>query len=238
MDRYNFVIDRYNEESNKINDIKLSKIKAPKLIRKIYDLYTWLSRIILGIFLIIIYYFYQYRYRIKITNQNKAKMITYKKYLINDNQDYIHNEERITFVKFFLVVICFIISLYFLLLYFIVMIVPIIFFTIYLVYGYFIHFYNTKRVQNIFTNMIYESKLDDKGQLNDYILVNSNNIFQYSKFNYFPDLIKIYKYKGNQNIMIYGDLFICEYNIISRSLYLQIICMLILTILVYIVYIF
>ena len=86
--------------------------------------------------------------------------------------------------------------------------------------------------------MLYDNKLDEKGQLNDYILVNESNIFQYSKFSYYHELIKKYKYNGHQNMMIYGDLFVSEYNIIERSFYIQLISAFVLTIIGYIIYMF
>ena len=90
--RYNFTIDRYNEDVNKINNIGLIRIPFPKILRHFFDFFIFLGRILLGVFLIIYYYISSYIYKKNSNTMNKARLITYKKYLLEDGNFYKKSE--------------------------------------------------------------------------------------------------------------------------------------------------
>ena len=109
-------------------------------------------------------------------------------------------------------------------------------FTLYLGFAAIIHYYNNKKINNtfsnsdsssnIFENMVFENKLDDKSLLNDYIKINKNALKYYKGFSYYDKIKEVYN-KKNKNesiyIMLYGNLFVREYNIINKSFFLQMI---------------
>ncbi len=73
--------------------------------------------------------------------------------------------------------------------------------------------------------MIHESKLDEKGQLNDYLIVDLSSLKYYEGCSYFQKLVRLSEEKDMtrpQSFMLYGDLFEREYEIISRAFYKQI----------------
>jgi len=223
INRYNFTIDRYNEDTNIVSNIKLTRIPIPKIISRFFDLFIFLSRILLGVFLIISYYFSSYIYRKNSNNMNKARLITYKKYLLNDNNFYTQSDKPSCILVFVCIIfilfsIFVIFSLYF------VMLIPNVLFTFYLGLAVIVNFINERRIkskaENIFENMIFENKLDDKDQLNDYIKLNKLKLKHYKGFPYYEKLKEVYKRKGkNDNIyvMLYGNLFVREHEIINKG---------------------
>lgn len=237
IDRYNFIIDRYNEDFNKLNQISLHRVPTIKVIRRIYDLYTWLCRLFFGVFLIITYHCYRYRYSKKDSNKNRAGLIVYKQYqsLFNENQDYFINTNSndessklypsISYIIFGSLIIVF--SIYMVFLFFIVMIVPNLLFTIYLAYSLAVHKYNQSKLgsKEIFSQMIYENKLDEKGQLNDYLIIDNSSMKYYEGCPYFEKIKNLAKSKDMtrpQCFMLYGELFIREYQILTRAFYKQV----------------
>jgi hypothetical protein len=237
IDRYNFIIDRYNEDFNKIDQISLQRIPIVKVLRRIYDLYTWVCRLFFGVFLIITYHCYRYRYNKKDSNKNRAGLIVYKQYqsLFNENQDYfintnLNNESSkiypsISYIIFGSLII--LISIYMVFLFFIVMIIPNILFTLYLALSLIIHKLNKSKLgpKEIFSKMIYENKLDEKGQLNDYLILDNSSMKYYEGCPYFEKIKNLAKSKDMtrpQCFMLYGDLFIREYEILTRAFYKQV----------------
>lgn len=104
------------------------------------------------------------------------------------------------------------------------MLIPICFFTLYLLLAVIINHFNKSKIrnkaQNIYENMIFENKLDDKYQLNDYIKINKISLKYYKGFPYYDKLKEIYKRKGKNDtiyIMLCGNLFIREHEIINKS---------------------
>jgi len=238
IDRYNFVIDRYNEDINRDKDIYLMRVPSIKVIRKIYDFYTWIARIIFGIFLIIAYYCYSFKYnenKKKIINEsnelttrtNRRRVITYRNYLFNEKQDFFkRNAENPKCYIILLGLLFLLFSFYMALVFFLVMFIPNIIFTLYLSFSLVIHRKNKMIVSELFKNMIYESKLDEKSQLNDYIIVDSRTLKFYSGFTFYEKLYNLYNPDINshpRSFMLYGDLFANEYNILVNAFYKQII---------------
>lgn len=241
IDRYNFVIDRYNEDINRDNEPFLRRVPSFKILRRLYDLYTWICRVIFGVFLVIAYYLYSFKYNKNknrdhnnnlnnSSNQSRAnrrRVITYKLYLFDENQDYFNrNSDSPRCYLIVLGVLFLIFSFYMALVFFLVMLIPNVFFTIYLCISLIIHWKNIRRQPDIFKSMIYESKLDEKAQLNDYIIVDSKTLKYYDGFSFYEKLSKLHYYKESQNpqsFMLYGDLFANEYNILISSFYKQII---------------
>jgi len=221
IDRYNFIIDRYNEDININENINLIRIPSIKILRRVYDMYTWICRLFFGVFLMIVYYGYRYNY--SNNKKNRAAMLSYRKYIINDDLN-ITKKHSVSFILLCVFVFC--ISLYFIIVFFFIMIIPNILFTVYLVISYFIHSKNKTKVKDIFSNMIYDIKLDEKGQLNDYLTIeNQNAVKYYDGCSYYDKLSKLSEtrdFKTPETFMLYGDIFIREYEIISRSLYKQI----------------
>lgn len=104
------------------------------------------------------------------------------------------------------------------------MLIPNVLFTFYLALAVIINLINKRRInskaENIFENMIFENKLDDKYQLNDYIKVNKLSLKYYKGFPYYEKLKEIYKRKGKSDnifLMFYGNLFVREHEIINKS---------------------
>ncbi len=104
------------------------------------------------------------------------------------------------------------------------MLIPNVLFTFYLGLAVIVNFINERRIkskaENIFENMIFENKLDDKDQLNDYIKLNKLKLKHYKGFPYYEKLKEVYKRKGkNDNIyvMLYGNLFVREHEIINKG---------------------
>lgn len=236
IDRYNFIINRYNEEINAIKNVNLAKVPICKPVRRVYDLYTWICRVTLGAFLIITFYCYRYKYRKSNENKNRAGMLAYAQYLNNENKDYFNQSQYQTskfdiynpsFYMLILGCLFLLLSLYLMVIFFIFMIIPNLFFTLYLLFSLIIHKCNNSKVSSITENMLYESKLDDKGLLNDYIVVDHHNIKQYAEFSYYEKLLRLFEMRRNnehpQSFMLYGDLFLREYGIIYRAVAKQLI---------------
>jgi hypothetical protein len=235
IDRYNFVIDRYNEEFNQVRNIRLSKIPAYKIIKRLYDLYIWISRMIMGVFLVLTYYLYKYKYKRRNLTRYRAGLYAYRKYLIQED-DYFKYQSPIEAHKgkssyaillTGIVLLC--ISLYLIVIFFLVMFLPNVIFTIYLFISLIIHKCNKSKLNDIFQNMIYESKLDENGQLNDYIIIDSATIKYYHLFSYYDKLLKLYETREKskpQCFMIYGDLFVREYNVLVSSFIRQLLSVL------------
>lgn len=229
INRYNFVIDRYNEETNKTHNITLSRVGIPKIFSRFFDLFIFLSRILLGIFLIITYYCSSYVYKQNSNNVNKARLIAYKKYLLNDNNFYTHSDKP-SCIMVFICIVLILLSIFIIFSLYFVMLIPIVLFTLYLGIAVVICLYNKAKMDlkstNIFENMIFESKLDDKCQLNDYIKINRMSLKYYRGFPYYEKIKEIYQRKAKNEsiyIMLYGNLLIREYNIIYKSFINQII---------------
>jgi len=227
INRYNFTVDRYNEETNVISNIKLTRVPIPKILSRFFDLFIFLSRILLGVFFIISYYCSSYIYKKNSNTMNKARLITYKKYLLNDNNFYTQSDKPSCLLVFVCIIfilfsIFLIFSLYF------VMLIPNCLFTFYLGLAAIISFLNKRKIkskaENIYENMIFENKLDDKCHLNEYIKVNKLSLKHYKGFPYYDKIKEIYKKKGKNdtiNIMLYGNLFVREHEIINKSFIFQ-----------------
>jgi len=105
------------------------------------------------------------------------------------------------------------------------MLIPNVLFTFYLSLGVIINLINTRKIKskakNIFENMIFENKMDDKYQLNDYIKVNRLTLKYYKGFSYYEKMKEVYKRKGkngdNIYVMLYGNLFVREHEVINKS---------------------
>ncbi len=223
INRYNFTIDRYNDDVNTVSNIKLTRVPIPKIFSRFLDLFIFLSRILLGVFLIISYYSSSYIYKKNSNTINKARLISYKKYLLDDNNFY-KQADKPSCLLVFVCIIFIIFSLFLIFSLYFVMLIPISFFTLYLFLAVIINFYNKRKLdnksQNIYENMILENKLDDKYQLNDYIKVNKISMKYYKGFPYYNRIKEIYKRKGKNDtihIMLYGNLFVREHDIINKS---------------------
>ena len=240
IDRYNFVIDRYNEDSNRDNDIYLRRIPTIKIIRRLYDLYTWINRIIFAVFLVIAYYCYNFKYKKSFnrdlsnlknsssvsTRSSRTKVITYRYYLFDENRDFFNrNSDNPSCYLIIFGLLFLFLSFYIVLIFFFVMLIPNVIFTVYLSISLFIHRMNKHLQPNIFKNIINEPKLDEKAQLNDYVTVDSQSLKYYDGFSFFDKLSKLYFAKNiltPQSFMLYGDLFANEYEILVSSFYKQI----------------
>ena len=240
IDRYNFVIDRYNEDSNRDNDIYLRRVPTVKIIRRLYDLYTWISRIIFAVFLVIAYYCYSFKYKKSFnrdlsnvknsssisTRKNRTKVIAYRYYLFDENRDFFNrNSDNPGCYVIILGLLFLFLSLYVVLIFFFVMLIPNVIFTVYLSISLIIHRTNKHLQPDIFKNMINEPKLDEKAQLNDYVTVDSQSLKYYDGFSFYDKLSKLCGSKNiltPQSFMLYGDLFANEYEILVRSFYRQI----------------
>lgn len=228
--RYNFTIDRYNEDVNKINNITLKRIPFPKILSHFFDFFIFLGRILLGIFLIIHYYISSYIYKKNSNTMNKARLITYKKYLLDDSNFYTKSEKP-SCIMVFICIIIMVFSIFLIFSLYFVMMIPNILYTFYLMIGIFVDFYNKAKLKNlnIYENMIFEAKLDDKCQLNDYIKVNKISLRYYKEFKYYDRLKEIFKKKSYSkndfsiHVMLYGNLFIREHKILNRSFLIQLI---------------
>jgi hypothetical protein len=246
IDRYNFVIDRYNEEFNRLGSKILKRIPSNKPLRKLYDMYTWLSRLFLSFSIIVFYYFLLYIWKSKYQrkkefnfnlnedihmiqrNTFRSTLFTYKKYLLSDHQEFYSNsyERKFDFWIILQNLIFIAISIYIVLLFLVLMLVPNIFFTTYLLYAYYIHKLNTNLVNDIFANMLMDDSLDMKGQLNDYIIVQPGLLRFFYGTSFIEKLDKLYSSRDKllpQVFMIYGHLFKREYDIIGKALFRQII---------------
>ena len=246
IDRYNFVIERYNEEFNRIGNKILRKVPTNKAIKTLYNIYTWLSRMILSSSIIVVYYFllcvwkskYETRKEFNFTKKDdivqmkrgkfKSKLFAYKNYLLSDNKEFYshYNENNISVWIILQSIIFFSISLYIILLFFILMLIPNIIFTVYLLYAYYIHRNNSQKVKNIFSNMILDDSLDVKCQLNDYIIIEPGAINLYYGSSFHDQLETLYNNRDKfkpQVFMVYGHLLKEEYGIIDRALFRQII---------------
>jgi hypothetical protein len=226
IDRYNFLIDRYNEKNNRVDDIFLSRVPSCKIIRRLYDFYTWVSRLFLGAFMIISYYCYKCRNKIFHTSKSKVGMLVYKHYLFNENQDYYSlprdSNASIDLDKpsFMLILYCsifLIFSLYILAVFLMVMIIPNIIFTIYLSFALLIERLNKKRVKDFFANMLFDPKLDERNQLNDYIIVDSNSLKFYEGCSFYSCLVEKIVLDRPISLMTYGNLFKREFDILWKS---------------------
>jgi len=223
INRYNFTIDRYNEDTNSVSNIKLTRVPIPKIFSRFFDLFIFLSRILLGVFLIISYYCSSYIYKKNSNTMNKARLITYKKYLLDDNNFYTQADKP-SCLLVFICILFILFSLFLIFSLYFVMLIPVCFFTLYLLLAVLINLFNKSKIKNgvhnFYENMIFESKLDDKYQLNDYIKINKINLKYYKGFPYYDKLKEIYKRKGKNDtlyIMLYGNLFIREHEIINKS---------------------
>jgi len=225
--RYNFTIARYNEDVNNINDIRLIRIPFPKILSHFFDFFIFLGRILTGVFFIIYYYISSYIYKKNSNTMNKARLITYKKYLLDDSNFYTKSEKP-SCLLVFICIILMVLSIFLIFSLYFVMMIPNILYTLYLTMGIFIDLYNKSKLKNtnIYENMIFESKLDDKCQLNDYIKVNKVSLRYYKEFKYYDRLKEIFKKKSKNDftihIMLYGNLFIREHKILNKSFLIQI----------------
>ena len=205
--RYNFIVDRYNEDINKYNKITLHKIPIHKYISKIFDVYIYICRLIFAIFLI----------SLGICRKDN----TYKNYLKSKPLKFENYYLIYIFTSFLgLFIICFLIYYF----YFIVLI-PNFLASLLCIYGEFYAIKNKNMIQNnFFRNMIFDPELDNTNKLNDYITIVPNNIQNYSEMNYYKILVFLYDKRCTdipQQFMLYGKYFTYERDIIKNSLFLN-----------------
>jgi hypothetical protein len=220
LSRYNFIIDRYNEEINKVNEIVLTPIPFNSYFRFFYDLICLTWRITFGLPIMLVSLI------VKHLNPHMYfnSILPFYSYKGNSTAPYRENN-LIILILSILLLATLVLSLVF---------YPVIAFTLPLcgfffdVYGVVYFMYNKKLIgKNFYKNMIYDENMQNN-MLNDYITIIPNTIESFSKVCYYTYLQYLYKKKNTlipQHFMTYGKLFKMENKILIRSLYINVIAL-------------
>jgi hypothetical protein len=222
ISRYNFFIDRYNEEINVYHKIRLIKIPFYRFLCIMFDFYTIWSRILFAAFRIIIS---------EIAKKFKLKtyQIYFKFYALKGITDENWNTE--SNIKFLILSICSLALHLICLFKFIWLIfIPVtVFFIILLYANFFVKKNNLKIRKNTFINMIYDEKINKSQILNDYITVTPGNVEEFSSCTYYNVLLYLYRSRDftlPQQFMLYGHLFRNEKNVVEYHIFRHLICLL------------
>lgn len=214
--RYNFYIERYNEEINQYNNIKLKTIPMNKYVSKIFDIYTLYCRILLGIYLII------YSSIAKSYNLQSYKYYHY--YNIDGSEEssiwaYEKNRNRI-FIIFS--IICILINFLLAIYLFWVIFAIVSFITLGMIFSMYYVRKNSKKIKNNFyRNMIFDEELDKTSKLNDYILINPGTVEEYLGCPYYTFLLFLYRKRDTtipQHFMLYGNNYKYEKGVVWDAL--------------------
>ena len=217
VSRYNFIIDRYNEDINKVNGIALNRIELCSCLLRFFDLFTWLRRMNYAVFLMIFSYYSYYKWR---------------KYYLLIFQFY--SWQRITsmgsannnFLLVLLSLICNIITILLLIFCFYILLIPMIIMLGIMTYAFILHSRNKGLIigqeLNIYNNMIYDNNLNEEKceKINEYITILPGGLNDFVDFNYYHELSRKYK-KRKQNIpqqfMLYSNYYINEWTTLEKT---------------------
>jgi hypothetical protein len=222
ISRYNFLIDRYNEEINVYHNVYLKKIPFFRIFSLIYDFYIWWVRIIFAAFIFLVS---------EISKKFKLKSYhTYFKFytIISIPDENWNTENNIRFLILSLCSIAF--HLFCLFKFFWVIFISVtVFFIILLYANFFVKKNNLKIRKNMYKNMIFDEKINKSKYLNDYITVNPGNVEEYSSCTYYNVLLYLYRsrdYSIPQQFMLYGNILRNEKNVVRYHIFRHLICLL------------
>jgi hypothetical protein len=222
ISRYNFMIERYNEEMNKFNDITLRRIPFSHYLRLLYDFMIIIWRITFALPLILI----------SIIMAKRGWLTSYNElfifYSLSGNPTLPYRENNL---------LLFFISIPFLgLLYILLVSYPLpvfLFVTLSLafdLYGFIYYRYNRDSIgKHMYRNMVYDEGMAYE-RLNDYITVVPHTIESFANYSYYTFLQYLYKKKDMtipQYFMTYGRQFVRENTVIVRALYVDAVAFLI-----------
>jgi hypothetical protein len=205
--RYNFVIERYNQDINKYNDIELYKIPFNSLMSKIFDIYIFSMRLVFAIFLMI-------KTGIAYKLGSKSYDSHYKYYA--------YNQTRKNWILVLFSIIClFSIAMIIYYCYFI-LVLTCIFGIVLTFYGQIYVARNERLIdRHFYKKMIYDKDLDTTNKLNDYITISPGTVESFNRLPYYKILLFLYNNRDQnvpQQLMTYSSNFVKELKIIRKSL--------------------
>jgi len=221
LSRYNFIIDRHNEDINKVDNVTLLKINIPNFILKLFDFFTWLRRINFAIILMILSCISE-----KNESMHGQYIILFQFYSYHGTPSYGKPHSNIILIMLSLMAnAIFIIMLIFC---FYILIIPLIFMLIIIIIVLFkTHYKNKYSINdsgvNIYKNMIYDKDLDveKNDKMNEYITISPNGLNEFRHFHYFNELSKKYSKRTQslpQQFMLYSSYFKNEWLILEKTL--------------------
>jgi hypothetical protein len=213
--RYNFVIDRYNQDINKYNDIELDKIPFPKILNKIFDYYIL---------------FLRHTFAILLMAQTGMAYIFGSRNYDNLHKYYAYNQTKKNWIVVLLSILGSI-GVYFVMYYcYFALLIHSIFGVIITIYGQTYVFNNENRIDiHFYKNMIFDQELDTTNKLNDFITIAPGTIDSFRKLPYFKILNYQYNNRDDnfpQQFMLYSTNLTRELKSIKKCLVKHIIVLL------------
>jgi hypothetical protein len=219
--RYNFIIERYNEEINRYKGIFLRKIPFTKFLHKVYDFHAFYSRLTMGLILIFLSALHRRHKRIR-----TPYTIFFQYYNVSSQIEFeSHGNVHWIFIILSLILLC--LNIIFVLLFYFVIMVHLLVFMVISIYAYYYYRKNMLIIEeNLFRNMVFDEEIDKTHKLNDYIVVNPGGTSEFLGTPLYTFLLFLYRKRDTsvpQMFMTYGNSFKREIKIIPLNMVIQII---------------